>query len=333
MLLNCDVGEESWESLGLQGDPTSPFWRKSVLNIHWKDWCWCWSWNSNTLATWWELTHFKRPRCWERLRAGGDGDDRGWDGWMASSTEWTWVCVSSRSWWWTGRPGVPRFMGSGRRVRHDWATGLDWTELIHCFLWRKLPHPFSLHGKQTKPKLLWPLKIQLKCQHATSVCFAYTLAEVADSERRDEETWVLSQPLTSWSDCAPGTSQILSASLPFCFPFKIRMGIGASTSLFPGGAGPRGEPFSKMQITLQISFWCHRFCHSLDFFFPIEIEVQQSTSVAFKKESKPLLNPLLCTAPFSPAHSPSAALASFSPCYSEPWLRGLHQPGCVTSHS
>ena len=60
VLLNCGVGEDSWESLGLQGDPTSPSYRKSVLNIHWKDWCW--SWNSNTLATWWEeLTHWKKP--------------------------------------------------------------------------------------------------------------------------------------------------------------------------------------------------------------------------------------------------------------------------------
>ena len=63
--------------------------------------------NSNTLATWWEeLTHWKRPWCWERLKAGGEGDDRGWDGWMASSTRWTWVWASSRSWWWTGKPGV-----------------------------------------------------------------------------------------------------------------------------------------------------------------------------------------------------------------------------------
>jgi len=65
MLLNCGVGEDSWESLGLQGDPTSLSWRKSVLNIHWKDWCW--SQNCNTLATW----------CWERLKVGGEGDDRG----------------------------------------------------------------------------------------------------------------------------------------------------------------------------------------------------------------------------------------------------------------
>ena len=65
-------------------------WRKSILNIHWKDWCW--SWNSNTLAIWGEeLTHWKRPWCWERLKLGGEGDNRGWDGWMASLTWWTWI--------------------------------------------------------------------------------------------------------------------------------------------------------------------------------------------------------------------------------------------------
>ena len=69
--------------------------KKSVLNIHWKDWCW--SWNSNSLATWCEeLTHWKIfPWCWERLRAGGEGDDRGWDVRMASLTQWTWVWINS----------------------------------------------------------------------------------------------------------------------------------------------------------------------------------------------------------------------------------------------
>ena len=125
MLLNCGVGEDSWESLGLQGDPTSPFWRRSVLGVHWKDWCQ--SWNSNTLATSCEeLTHWKRLWCWEGLGAGGEGDDRGWDGWMASPTSWTWVWVKSGSWWWTGRPGVLRFTGSQRLSRHDWVTELNW---------------------------------------------------------------------------------------------------------------------------------------------------------------------------------------------------------------
>ena len=70
--------------------------------------------------------------CWEGLGAGGEGDDRGWDGWMASLTRWTWVWVNSGRWWWKGRPGMLWFMGS-QRVRHDWATELNWTErLILC---------------------------------------------------------------------------------------------------------------------------------------------------------------------------------------------------------
>ena len=126
MLLNCAVGEDSWESLGLQGDPTNPFWRSSALGVLWREWCW--SWSSSTLATSCkELTHWKRLWCWEGLGAGREGNDRGWDGWMASPTRWTWVWVNSGSWWWTGKPGVLRFMGS-QRVRHDWATELTWTE-------------------------------------------------------------------------------------------------------------------------------------------------------------------------------------------------------------
>ena len=113
MLLNCGVGEDSWEPLGLQGDPTCPSERKSVLNIHWKDW------NSKTLATLCEeLTHLKSPWCWQRFRAGGERDDR-WDGRMASPTQWTWVWLDSGSWWWTGRPGMLQFMGS-QRVGHNW---------------------------------------------------------------------------------------------------------------------------------------------------------------------------------------------------------------------
>ena len=67
------------------------------------------------------------PSCWEGLGAGEEGDDRGWDGWMASPTWWAWVWINSGSWWWTGMPGVLQFMGS-QRVRHDWATELNWTE-------------------------------------------------------------------------------------------------------------------------------------------------------------------------------------------------------------
>ena len=119
MLLNCGVGADSWESPGQQGDPTSPSSRKSVLNIHWKDWCW--SWNSNTLATWCEeLTCLKRPWCWERLQARGEGNNRGWDGWMASLTQWTWVWVNPGSWRSTRKPGMLQSKGS-QRVRHNWA--------------------------------------------------------------------------------------------------------------------------------------------------------------------------------------------------------------------
>ena len=172
MLLNCGVGEDFWESPGLQGDPISQSWRKSVLNIHWKDWCW--SWNSNTLATWCEeLTHLKRPLCWERLKVGGEGDDRGWDGWMASSTQWTWIWVNSGSWWWTRRLGVLQSMGL-QRVRHDWASEQNWT----CFkallfllpetpLFSELQSFFQDQKGSTK---FWPQDNCLHYHSSTNVC-------------------------------------------------------------------------------------------------------------------------------------------------------------------
>ena len=129
MLLKSVIGEDSRESLNLQGDATSPFKRRSALGVHWKDWCW--SWNSNTLATSCEeLTHWKRSWCWEGFCAGGERDDRGWDGWIASPSRWTWVWVNLGSWWCTGMPGMLQFMGS-QIVRHDWATETNWTELIY----------------------------------------------------------------------------------------------------------------------------------------------------------------------------------------------------------
>ena len=85
---------------------------------------------TNTLATWCEeLTHWKRPWCWARLKAGGEEDDRGWDGWMASPTKWTWIWASSKNWWWTGKPAMLQSMGS-QRVGHAWVTELNWTELL-----------------------------------------------------------------------------------------------------------------------------------------------------------------------------------------------------------
>ena len=97
--------------------------RKSTQKIHWKA-C-CWSESSNTLATGWEEpTHWKRPWCWERLRAGGKGDNRVWDGWMASPTQWTGVWVNSGSWWWTGRPCVLQIHGVAKSQTQlsDWTT-------------------------------------------------------------------------------------------------------------------------------------------------------------------------------------------------------------------
>ena len=99
-----------------------------------------------TLATWCkELTHLKRPWCLERLKARGEGDERGWDGWMTSLTQWTWVSASSGSWWWTGRPGLLQSMGF-QRVRHNWAT-----EVNRNYIWRLWSHnlkskPFDFYN-------------------------------------------------------------------------------------------------------------------------------------------------------------------------------------------
>ena len=146
MLLNYGVGEDSWESLGQQGDPTSPSWRKSVLNIHWKDWCW----NSNTLATWCEeLTHWKDPDAGKDWRQEEKGTT-GWDGWMVSPTGWIWVWAGSGVG--DGQRSPPCFeMSMGpQRVRHDWATELM---VNFCFNilrdWRRKwqPTPVFLPGE------------------------------------------------------------------------------------------------------------------------------------------------------------------------------------------
>ena len=121
MLLNCGV-EKTLES---------PLDCKEIQPVHSKgDQSWVFFGRTDGKAETsilWPL-HWKKLWCWEGLGAGGEGDNRGWDGWMASRTRWTWVWMNSGSWWWTGRPGVLWFMGS-QRVRHDWATELNWTEL------------------------------------------------------------------------------------------------------------------------------------------------------------------------------------------------------------
>ena len=114
----------------------SPLDSKEIQSVHpkgdqswvfiWTDWGW--SWNANTLATWCEeLTHLKRPWCWERLKVGGEGDDRGWDGWLASPTQWTWVWVNSGIWWWTGRPGMLQSMEyNWATTCHPWRDQISW---------------------------------------------------------------------------------------------------------------------------------------------------------------------------------------------------------------
>ena len=140
---NSHVGYESWTIMKAEHGKICAsklqFWRR-LLRVPWtarrsnqsilketspeyslKDWCW----SSNTLATWFEeLTHWKRPYCWERLKAGEEGDDS----WTASPTQRTWASVNSRSWWWTGKASMLQSMRS-QRIGHNWATELNWTEL------------------------------------------------------------------------------------------------------------------------------------------------------------------------------------------------------------
>ena len=132
MLLNCSVGEDSWESLDCKEI-------QPVLSKEDQPWVFFGrnDAKAKTAVVW--PPHAKswligKDSCWEGLGTGGEGDDRGWDGWMASQTQWTWVWVNSGSWWWTGRPGVLRFMRS-HRVRDDRVTELNWG--FHCIY---LPH-------------------------------------------------------------------------------------------------------------------------------------------------------------------------------------------------
>ena len=141
MLLNCGVGED------LRVPWTERISNKSILKeisleYSWKDWCW--SWKSNTLATCCEEpTHWRRPWCWERLKVGGEGGKRRWDGWMASPTQRTWVWVRSGSWWWTGKPGVLQSMGS-QRVGNNWVTDVTDVVLMKiCYEFNPRPIPFT----------------------------------------------------------------------------------------------------------------------------------------------------------------------------------------------
>ena len=128
--------------------------------------------------------NWKRPWCWEGLGAGGEGDDRGWDGWMASLTRWTWVWVNSRSWWRTGRPGMLRFKGS-QRVGHDWATELNWW--LNCFA---VHLNLTQHCKST-------IYSSLKFKKKSPVSMASQVAQRVKRLLAMQETWVQS---LGWED-------------------------------------------------------------------------------------------------------------------------------------
>ena len=151
MLLNCGVGEDSWESLGQQ-DQISQSYRK---------WTQIFIGRNDAEAPIILPPDVKiwliRKWCWERLKAEGEGDDRGWDGWMASPTQWTWVWASSGSWWWTGKPGVLQSMGS-QRIGHDWATELNW--------WRWDAMTAGIRGRKKSKAGLWTLNVDRwnKCE-------------------------------------------------------------------------------------------------------------------------------------------------------------------------
>ena len=159
------IEEDSWESLGLQGDPASPSSRRSVLVVHWKDWSW--TWNSNNLTTWCEeLTHLKRPWFLERMRAGGEGDDRGWDCWMASPTQWTWVWIGSGSWF--GQGGLACYSSWGC-IESDMTEWLNWTALNLILTVRLLTYTvymyfLSLARNRTRSDTGWVLKCSVNAR-------------------------------------------------------------------------------------------------------------------------------------------------------------------------
>ena len=135
-------GNQSWIFIGSTDfeAETPIFWPPDVKNWH----------------------SLKSPWCWERLKVGGEGDNRGWNGWVASPTQWTWVWVSSGTWWWMGKPGMLQSMGS-QRFGHNWATEVNWTssyQMVIYFL-KRVPEAssFSISGNavQVVPGTLPPI--------------------------------------------------------------------------------------------------------------------------------------------------------------------------------
>ena len=169
------------------------------MGVHWKDWCW--GWNSNTLATWCkELTHLKRYWCWERLKV-REGDDRGWDGWMASLTQWMQVWVNSRSWWWTGRPGMPCMAcvhGVADRTQLSNWTELNWDSILKsrditlptkvCLV-KAMVFPVVMYGCES-----WTIK-KAECQRID----AFVLLKVFWIARRSNQSILMEiNPEKSW---------------------------------------------------------------------------------------------------------------------------------------
>ena len=154
---------------------------------------------TGTLATWCkELTHWKTPRCWERLKVGEEGHNKGWDGWMASPTRWIWVWASSGSWWWTGRPRVLQSMGSPR-VGQDWTT----TDMVDDF-------PAVLNIKTEQCKRLWGQMKWIK----TGIRLTYPAPSVGRRKHQTHGTPVFSYNLTK-------KVEIWRTSLAFQWP-RIR---------------------------------------------------------------------------------------------------------------
>ena len=151
------------------------------------------------------------------IGAGGEGDDRGWDGWMASLTRWTWVWVNSGSWWWTGRPGMLRFMES-QRVGHDWATELNWT------LKRGFPH--SSVGKETTCNAGDPSLIPRSGRSAgegigypLQYSWASLVAQLVNNPSAMQETWDQS---LGWDDPLEKGKASLSSILACRIPWTVK---------------------------------------------------------------------------------------------------------------
>ena len=163
------------------------------------------------------LTHWKRLWCWEGLEAREEGDDRGWDGWMASPTWWMWVWVISGSWWWTGRPGVLWFMGS-QRVGHDWVTELNWAMKVIEMTQTKERYIMFLDWKnqyfQNECTAQSNLQIQCNSYQITEALFTELEWKILQFVWKYKRPWIANVVLrkeNSWRNQAPWPQTILQS--------------------------------------------------------------------------------------------------------------------------